>query len=122
MVVFKVLKEKDGDVSNETNGRSYADLVPFLSAFAVRFPGVKLLEDIIYEPTSKIVERSTKLGIAHKDIQYRLLGLYGRTSSNPTDRGKNAAEANRSKDVEEAEILSVVAKMVDLRLSTDGST
>jgi hypothetical protein len=122
MVVFKVLKEKDGDVSNETNGRSYEDFVPFLSAFAVRFPGAKLLADIIFEPTSKILERSTKLGIAQKDIQYRLPGLYGRMSSNPTDRGKNAAEANRSKYIEEAEILNVVAKMVDLRLSTDGST
>ncbi len=119
MVVFKVLGERGGDASNETNGRSYEDFVPFLSAFAARFPGAKLLADIMRETTSEIVERSTKLGIARKDIQHRLLGLYGRTSSNLTDR---AAEANHSNDVEEAEVLNVVAKMVDLLLSTHGST
>jgi len=125
MVVFKVLGEKDGDASNETNGRSYEDFVPFLSAFAARFPGAKLLADIMRETTSKIVERSTKLGIAQKDIQHRLLSLYGRTSSNHTDSGKNtigANHSNHSNDVEEAEVLNVVAKMVDLLLSTDGST
>jgi hypothetical protein len=122
MVVFKVLEEKDGNFSNETNGRSYKDFMAFLSAFAVRFPSAKLLENIMCETTSEIVERSTKLGISQKDIQYRLLSLHSRTSSDPADGGKNAAEVEHSRDNEEAEILNVVAKMVDLRLSTDGST
>jgi hypothetical protein len=121
MAVFKVLREKDGDMSNESNGRSYEDFVPFLAAFAARFPSAKLLANIMCETTSEIVERSTKLGIAQKDIQYWLLSLYDRTS-NLTGGGKDTAEGNRSKDVEEAEILNVIGKMVDLRLSTDGST
>jgi hypothetical protein len=48
--------------------------------------------------------------------------FYSLRPSDVVDRSKNGAEASRSKDVEEAEILNCVAKMVDLRFSTDGST
>lgn len=122
MAVFKVLEEKDGDVSIETNCRCYKEFVPFLSALAVRFRPAKLLVDIMCQATSEIVERSTKLGIGQKDIQHRLLNLYSPNPSDGVDCSKNGAEASPSKDVEEAEILNVVAKMIDLRFATDGST
>jgi hypothetical protein len=122
MAVFKVLEETDGDVSDERNGQYYRKFVPFLSALAVRFRPAKLLADIMCEAISEIVTRSTKLGIGQKDVQHRLLNLYSVMPSNVGDRSKNGAEARRSKDVEEAEILNCVAKMVDLRFSTDGST
>jgi hypothetical protein len=109
MAVFKVLEEKDGDVSIETNCRYYKEFVPFLSALAVRFRPAKLLVDIMGESTSEILARSTKLGIGQKDAQRRLLSHY-------------SEDASHSKDDEEAEILNVVAKMIDLRFSTDGST
>jgi hypothetical protein len=122
MAVFKVLEETDGDVSDERNGQYYRKFVPFLSALAVRFRPAKLLADIMCEATSQIVERSTKLGIGQKDVQHRLLNHYSVMPSHVADRSKNGAAASRSKEVEEAEILNVVAKMVDLRFSTDGST
>jgi len=112
MAVFKVFEE-NGAVPSETNDRSYEDFVPFLSSLAMRFRPAKLLVDIMCEETSEIVERSTKLGIAQKDVQDRLQDLYKKRSSNVVER---------SKDVEEAEILNCVAKMIDLRFSTDGST
>lgn len=121
MAVFKVLEETDGDVLDERNGRYYRKFVPFLSALAVRFRPAKLLADIMCEATSEIVERSTKLGIGQKDVQHRLLNHYSVMPPH-VDRSKNGAEASRSKDVDEAEILNCVAKMVDLRFSTDGST
>jgi hypothetical protein len=121
MAVFKVFEE-NGAVPNELNDRSYEDFVPFLSALAMRFRPAKLLVDIMCEETSEIVERSTKLGISQKDVQDRLHDLYRKRSSNVVDRSKTDGEANRSKDAEEAEILNCVAKMIDLRFSTDGST
>jgi hypothetical protein len=112
MAVFKVLEENDLDILNDANGGCYEKFVPFLSSLAVRFRPAKLLADIMCETTSEILERSTRLGIGQKDVQLRLLNLY---SLRPSD-------VDRSKDVEEAEILNCVAKMVDLRFSTDGST
>lgn len=106
MAVFKVPEETDGDVSHKANGGCHEDFVPFLSAFAARFYGAKLLADMMGEATSEIVERSTNLGVGRKDAQQRLLG---------PDGGK-------SSEVEEAEVLNIVAKMVDLQLSTDVST
>jgi hypothetical protein len=122
MAVFKVLDETDGDVSNETNGRCYKKFVPFLSALAVRFRPAKLLADIMCEGTSEIVDRSMKLGLGRKDVQHRLPNFYSLRPSDVVDRSEYGAGAGRSKDVEEAEILNCVAKMVDLRFSTDGST
>lgn len=103
MAVFKVPEETDGDVSHKANGGCHEDFVPFLSAFAARFYGAKLLADMMGEKTSEIVERSTNLGVARKDAQQRPHG-------------------GKSSEVDEAEVLNVVAKMVDLHLSTDVST
>ncbi len=122
MAVFKVLGETDVGVLNDASDRRYEDFVPFVSALAIRFRPAKLFSDIMCEATSEIVERSAKLGIAQKDVQDRLLDLSRRRSSTSVDRSENDAETNSSKDVEEAEILNLVAKMVDLRFSTDGST
>jgi hypothetical protein len=106
MAVFKVLKEADGDTSHKANFGCHEDFVPFLSAFSARFYGAKLLADMMGESTSEIVERSTNLGVARKDTPQRLPGPNG----------------GKSSEVDEAEVLNVVAKMVDLHLSTDVST
>lgn len=119
MAVFKVFEKKDGNLLNETSSQSYKDFVSFLSALAVRFHPAKLLEDTMCQATSQIVEQSTKLGIARKDSQHRVLDLCCQTSSNVVDASKNAAEANRSEAAEEAEILNCVAKIIDLRFSTN---
>jgi hypothetical protein len=122
MAVFKVLEEQTDYIPKEINGGCYEDFVPFLSSLAVRFRPAKLLADIMCETTSQIVERSAKLGIAQKDIQLQLLDLYRERASSVGDRSKDVTETNPSRDAQEAEILNCVAKMVDLRLSTDGST
>jgi hypothetical protein len=122
MAVFKTLKEKGGNVSGEINGRCYEDFVPFLSSLATRFRPAMLLADIMGETTSEIVERSTKLGITQSDIQHRLRNPYNRAFSIAVDRPLSTASSDYSIDEDEAEILNCVAKMVDLRFSTDGST
>ena len=110
MAVFKIPAETGGGSSpSEANAGCYGDFVPFLSALATRFPAAKLLNDVMNEKTTHIVERSKTLGVAQTD-----LGLDGVKSSQET--------ADRPKYVEEAEILNCVAKMVDLRLSSDGTT
>jgi hypothetical protein len=111
MAVFKVLSKTNNDVSSKANAEHYSDFVRFLSALAARFPGAKIVADMMDEPTDKIVKRSTKFSVAHKDAQHPL----------PSHHGLKSSEAVRLKDVEEAEILSCVAKMVDLSLSIDYS-
>lgn len=64
------------------------------------------------EATSTLVERSANLGIVRKDVQNRLHSLNGLIYSNNN---------GNTKDVEEAEVLNCVAKMVDMRLSADVS-
>src|SRR5271163_3251769 len=111
MAVFKVLSELDGRIPDEANTGRFSDFVPLLSSLATRFHAAKVLSDMMGEATNEIVERSFKLGIARKDTQNRL----------PDPHNVKPAEAvDRSKDVDEAEILNCVAKMVDLRFSTDG--
>jgi hypothetical protein len=112
MAVFKVLSELDNRPPDEANAGRFSDFVPLLSSLATRFHAAKVLSDMMGEATNEIVERSFKLGIARKDnTQHRL-----------PDRlnVKPAEVVDRSKDVDEAEILNCVAKMVDLRFSTDG--
>jgi hypothetical protein len=111
MAVFKVLSEMDSRVPDEANAGRFLDFVPLLSSLATRFHAAKVLSDMMGEATNKIVERSFKLGITRKDTQHRL-----------PDRNnvKPAEVVDRSKEVDEAEILNCVAKMVDLRFSTDG--
>ena len=121
MTVFKILKEKGSSVSGEINGRRYEDFIPFLSSFATRFRPAMLLGDIMGESINEIVERSTKLGIIHRDVQHRLHDAYQRVFD-ITVGSMNAADGALSGDEDEAEILNCVAKMVDLRFSTDGST
>lgn len=119
MAVFKILEEKGG---GEINGRCYEDFVPFLSSLAVRFRPAMLLADIMAEATSEIVERSTTLGIARRDVLRRLPDPYSWEPSNAVDRSKNATDTSHSGDEDEAEILSCVAKMVDLHFSVERST
>ncbi len=111
MAVFKVLSELDSRLPDEANAGRFSDFVPLLSSLATRFHAAKVLSDMMGEATNEIVERSFKLGIARKDNQNRL-----------PDRlnVKPAEVVDRSKEVDEAEILNCVAKMVDLRFSTDG--
>jgi hypothetical protein len=112
MAVFKILPET-GSAPTEANAGRYSDFVPFLSALATRFPAAKLLADMMEETTSDIVERSRTLGIAKKSVQNQLSGIHDL---------KNPDVIDRTREVEEAEILNCVAKMVDLRLSTDVSS
>jgi hypothetical protein len=119
MGVFKVFEEKDGNPSNETSGRGYKDFVSFLSALAERFHPAKLLADTMCEAISQFVEKSTKLGIARKDVRHRALDLCSQKSSNVADASKNAAKESGSEAVEEAEILNCVSKIIDLRFSTN---
>jgi hypothetical protein len=111
MAVFKVLSELDTKLPDEATTGRFSDFVPLLSALATRFHAAKVLSDMMGEATTEIVERSFKLGIARKDAQHRA----------PDRANVKPAEAvDRSKEVDEAEILNCVAKMVDLRFSTDG--
>ena len=110
MAVFKVLSDIDSSALDEANSGSYSDFVPFLSALATRFHAAKVLADTMGEAIGEIVEKSITLGIARKDVRHRL-----------PDNAKPSETVNRSKDVEEAELLDCVAKMVDLRLSADRS-
>jgi hypothetical protein len=112
MAVFKILAETENGIPPEANAGRYLDFVPFLSALATRFPAAKLLADMMDETTNDIVERSKTMGVAWKDPPPKT----------PGPPSVKTPEANdRPKDVEEAEILNCVAKMVDLRLSTDVS-
>jgi hypothetical protein len=120
MAVFKVLE--DPSVSRDPKNGCYKDFVPFLSALATRFPAAKLLMDIMGEQTSQIVERSKALGVIRNSIPIRTTNRQGSTSSDKGDRSGKVGESFPSNDAEEAELLSCVSKMVDLRLSTDGST
>lgn len=112
MAVFKILPET-ASTPPEANAGRYSDFVPFLSALATRFPAAKLLADMMDETTSDIVERSRTLGIARKGAQNGPPGIHDL---------KNPDVIDRNSEVEEAEILNCVAKMVDLRLSTDVSS
>jgi hypothetical protein len=94
--------------------------VPFLSALATRFHAAKLLMDIMGEDTNQIVSRSKELGVMRYGVLNRTPQLQ---KSVVEDRsGKTPEDRNRMRELEEAELLSCVSKMVDLRLSTDGST
>jgi hypothetical protein len=108
MAVFKILPETGGAPTDPSAGR-YSDFVPFLSALATRFPAAKVLADMMDETTSDIVEKSRTLGLAKKSPPPAIHDL------------KNPDMIDRTGEVEEAEILNCVAKMVDLRLSTDVS-
>ena len=119
MTVFKILEEKG---AGEINGRCYEDFVPFLSSLAVRFRPAMLLADIMAEATSEIVERSTNLGIARRDVLYRLRDPYSWEPSNAVGQSKVAADTGYREDEDEAEILSCVAKMVDFHFSAERST
>ena len=112
MAVFKILPET-GSAPTEPNTGRYSDFVPFLSALATRFPGAKLLADMMEETTSDIVEKSRTLGIAKKSIQRQSPGIHDL---------KNAELMDHTQEVEEAEILNCVARVVDFRLSTDVSS
>jgi hypothetical protein len=111
MGVFKVLSERDSRPPDEAKAGRFSDFVPLLSALATRFHAAKVLSDMMGEATNEIVERSFKLGITRKDTQNR-----------PPEREnvKPTEAVDRSKEVDEAEILNCMAKMVDLRFSTDG--
>lgn len=111
MAVFKVLSEIDGATSLEPSAGRFADFIPFLAALAERFNAAKVLYDMMSETTGEILDRSLKFGITRKEGQIRV----------PGNSPQSDAESDRPKDVEEAEVLNVVAKMLDLRLSTDGS-
>jgi hypothetical protein len=111
MGVFKVLTELDTKRLDEANAGRFSDFVPLLSALATRFHAAKVLSDMMGETTNEIVERSFKLGVTRKDA----------TQQKPeNDKVKPAEVVDRSKEADEAEILNIVAKMVDLRFSTDG--
>jgi hypothetical protein len=112
MTVFKVLSEIDSSAAPEPAAGRFADFVPFLNSLAERFNAAKVLADMMNETTSEIVDRSLKFGLTRKEGQLRVPG-----NSPKSDDG----ESERPKDAEEAEVLNVVAKMLDLRLSTDGS-
>jgi hypothetical protein len=111
MAVFKVLSRTNNDVSSNADAEHYSDFVRFLSALAARFPGAKIVADMMDEPTHEIVRKSKKISVAQNDALHSL----------PSHHGLKSSEAARPKDVEEAEILSCVAKMVDLSLSVDYS-
>lgn len=111
MAVFKVISELESKVADEAIAGRFSDFVPLLSSLATRFHAAKVLSDLMGEATNELVERSFKLGIARKNTQHR---LQDRTSVKP------AEVVDRSKDCDEAEILNCVAKMLDLRFSTDG--
>jgi hypothetical protein len=110
MAVFKVLAELDSRQPEESNTGRFSDFVPLLSSLATRFHAAKVLSDMMGEATDEIVERSFKLGITRKSA----------TEKPDQDKTKPTEATNRSKEVDEAEILNCVAKMVDLRFSTDG--
>jgi hypothetical protein len=110
MAVFKVLSELDSRLPDEASSGRFSDFVPLLSSLATRFHAAKVLSDMMGEATNEIVERSFKLGIARKDTQNRL----------PDRQNVKPAEVADRSEVDEAEILNCVAKMVDLRFSTDG--
>jgi hypothetical protein len=111
MAVFKVLSEIDAAAAPEPTAGCFADFVPFLSSLAERFNAAKVLNDMMVETTGQILDRSLKFGLTRKDGSVRV----------PGNSPKSDKEPDRPKDVEEAEVLNVVAKMLDLRLSTDGS-
>jgi hypothetical protein len=111
MAVFKILAEIEGGVSPQANGPGIQDFKPFLYALATRFHAAKLLADVMDETTSDIVERSKSQGIIHVDVK----------TSVPSPSESSSKGSDVTTDEEEAEILNCVAKMVDLRLSTDGS-
>jgi hypothetical protein len=111
MAVFKVLSELDSKLPDEANTGRFSDFVPLLSALATRFHAAKVLSDMMGEATNEIVERSFKLGITRKSAP---------NAQAEQDKVKPAETVDRSKEVDEAEILNCVAKMVDLRFSTDG--
>lgn len=111
MAVFKVLSELDSKTPDEANAGRFSDFVPLLSSLATRFHAAKVLSDMMGEATSEIVERSFKLGIARKSAP---------NQAPDRDNVKPAEVADSPKEVDEAEILNCVAKMVDLRFSTDG--
>jgi hypothetical protein len=110
IAVFKVLSGINGHISHESNAGRYANFVPFLSALAERFHAAKVLLDMMGEATGEIVEKSITLGVARKDVHYRL-----------PEKPKSSKVAGCPKDAEEAELMDCVAKMVDLRLSANGS-
>jgi len=111
MAVFKVLAELDSKLPDDPNAGRFSDFVPLLSALATRFHPAKVLSDMMGEATNDIVERSFKLGITRKTPAHQ---------KPENENVKPAEAADRSKEVDEAEILNCVAKMVDLRFSTDG--
>jgi hypothetical protein len=111
MAVFKILAEIEGGVSPQANGARIQDFKPFLYALATRFHAAKLLADVMDEAISNIVERSKSQGIVHTDVK----------TSVPSPSGSSPKGSDATTDEDEAELLNCVAKMVDLRLSTDGS-
>lgn len=76
--------------------------------------------DIMGEETSQIVTRSKELGVVRQNLPTRT--PQAQISAADDRSGKTPEDRNRAKELEEAELLSCVSKMVDLRLSTDGST
>src|SRR5438876_12354861 len=106
MAVFKILAEIDS-APRPKDGPRIEDFKPFLYARATRFHAAKLLADVMDEATSDIVERSKSQGIVHVDVKT--------PATSPSESSSKGSDATT--DVEEAELLNCVAKMVDLRLS-----
>jgi hypothetical protein len=118
MGVFKVLAELENRTPDEASAGRFSDFVPFLSALATRFHAAKVLSDMMGEATNEIVERSFRLGLARKNATQQGPDRDNAKPAEVVDRSKEVVD--RSKEVDEAEILNCVAKMVDLRFSTDG--
>jgi len=112
MSVFKILAEIEPSPPSKDSPR-IEDFKPFLYALATRFHAAKALANVMDEATSDIVERSKSHGIVHADTLVKTPG------TSPGASGSSSEGVTT--DVEEAELLNCVAKMVDLRLSTDGS-
>ena len=74
------------------------------------------------EAIGQIVERSTRLGLARRDVLNRLRNPYRWEPSNAIDRSRNATTTSHYKDEDEAEILNCVAKMVDFHFSAEHSS
>lgn len=111
MAVFKVLSDTDGNIFFEENSGRYSDLMLFLSALAERFHAAKVLADMIGEATTDLAQRSINLGIAPKNAQLQI-----------NHKPQDTEVADGSNDMEQAELLDCIAKMVDLGLSTNGKT
>jgi hypothetical protein len=134
MAVFKVLSDINGNVSHEAHAGRYSDFVPFMVSLAARFHAAKVLLDMMGEASTELVERSVSLGLARTTPgRGRVAGPvpvpekgyvdgdgYGNGNGYGYGNGYGQGQA-RNRDVEEAEILDCVAKMVDLRLSANAA-